>query len=289
MNGTGRLGYPQISPEKGRKGTVTNQVGVGPELEAALDGLDLDREERSILLERLSERTRGLMIYGSRARGDYLPTSDFDLLRLSCAAFPTFKVGRVSVSSYSTEQLQSATRTLFGTHLLRDGKILFDLTGELAQIIGGLKSADPRGLLQTVHRYSTILDQPLDEQLTHCPGLVRLARYLLRTAVYARAMDEGTPCFSVRELAERFSDPVLATLLASDPELTGPPSNLLFDELVARLVAIVGPPPRNKFGSLSALAVGTWESDRNLAALAVRAASEDEQTLDYSDLPKVLL
>jgi hypothetical protein len=99
----------------------------------------------------------------------------------------------------------------------------------------------------------------------------------------------GTPCFSVRELATRFSDPPLITLLASDPEVTGPPSPELLDELTARLVAILGPLPKNTYGSLATLAVATWDKDRNLAALAIRAASEDEDTLDYSDLPKVLL
>jgi len=116
-----------------------------------------------------------------------------------------------------------------------------------------------------------------------------LARYLLRTAIYAKAMMHGEPCFSVRELAERFHDSSLATLLASDQEITGPPSEELLDTLITRLVTVVGPLPENKFGSVSALAVGAWDADRNLAALAIRAASEDEETLDYSDLPKVLL
>lgn len=268
---------------------MTGPGRASPGIDESLEVLDLGHEELLMLLERLPARTLGLMIYGSRARGDHLPTSDFDLLRLSCAASPTFKVGRVSVSSYSTEQLQSATRTLFGTHLLRDGKILYDPTRKLAMIVAEFEPADPHDLLQAVHRYSMVLDQSWGEQLIHYSGLVRLTRYLLRTAVYAIAMLQGTPCFSVRELAERFNDPALATLLASDPNLTSPPSKPLLDELTARLVAIVGPFPENMYGSLSALAVGMWDSDRNLAALAVRAASEDEDTLDYSDLPKVLL
>jgi hypothetical protein len=259
-------------------------------IELALEQLELFEHEKELLLPRLTGGTLGLMIYGSRARGDYLSSSDFDLLRLTnSASFPTFKVGRVSVSSYSAEQLRGASRTLFGTHLVRDGRILLDPTGELTSIIRSIEAADPSVLLQKVHYYSMVLDQPSEERSAHLSGLVRLARYLLRTAIYARAMEEGNPCFSVRELAERFNDPSLATLLASDPALVDSPSEELLDELSNRLTAAVGAPPVNPYGSLSALAVGTWEADRNLAALAIRAVSEDEETLDYSDLPKVLL
>lgn len=268
---------------------MTGPVGADPGLGEWLEGLDLEHDEVSMLLERLPAGTLGLMIYGSRARGDHLPVSDFDLLRLSRAASPTFKVRRVSVSSYSVEQLRSATHTLFGTHLIRDGRILYDPTCELAKIVAELEPVEPHVLLQTVHRYSIILNQPRGERVAYRSGLTRLARYLLRTAVYARAMLGGAPCFSVRELATRFSDPSLVTLLASDPEVTGPPSMELLDELTARLVAILGPPPKNTYGSLATLAVAMWDKDRNLAALAIRAASEDEDTLDYSDLPKVLL
>jgi hypothetical protein len=102
-------------------------------------------------------------------------------------------------------------------------------------------------------------------------------------------MDEGSPCFSVRELALRFNDPTLETLLASNSKVTGAPTNALLEELITRLVSIVGPLPDTTCRSLPALAVEMWQLDRNIAALAIRAASEDEDTLDYSDLPKVLL
>lgn len=152
-----------------------------------------------------------------------------------------------------------------------------------------LEPARPDQLLETVHHYSVILNQPPSERLCNLPGLVRLARYLLRTAVYAQAMRIGPPCFSVRELASKFGDPDLATLLASDPIVTGPPTIDILEDLVKRLTTIVGPLPPNTYGSISALAVATWDEDRILATLAIRAASDDENTLDYSDLPKVLL
>lgn len=52
-----------------------------------------------------------------------MESSDLDLLRLTTSTTePIFKRGRLSVSSYTQEQLESADRTLFGTHMKRDGK-----------------------------------------------------------------------------------------------------------------------------------------------------------------------
>lgn len=276
---------------------MTATVGVNDrsasrnELAAALRSLDLDMVEVEGVLERIGERSLGVLLYGSRARGDFLPSSDFDLLRLTTdTTIPTFKVGRASVSSYTKGQLLSADGTLFGTHLKRDGRILVDPNGYLASFLELVVPADAEELLRRVQRYSVLLDLPEPEKEAHRSGLVRLARYLLRTAVYAQAMKDGKACFSVRELATRFADEDLATLLASDPAVTGPPTLSLLEELTDRLENVVGQFPRNRYQTLQALAVALWDSDRNLAALAIRAGDEEEvDSLDYSDLPKVLL
>lgn len=261
------------------------------EISTALGMLGLSADEVTGVGARIGQGTLGLLIYGSRARGDYLDASDYDLLRLTTSlTSPTFKCGRASVSSYTREQLRSASGTLFGTHLNRDGRVLVQRGTELTTLIDGLTPANATDLIARVARYSTILVQADVVKSRHCSGLVRLARYLLRTAVYASVMTEGPPCFSVRELAVRFGEPRLATLLASDPDITGPPSLELLDELTTRLIKIIGPLSEHGYGSLEALAVAMWDVDRNLAALAIRAGSEDnEDSINYSDLPKVLL
>ncbi|BCN42060.1 nucleotidyltransferase domain-containing protein [Prescottella equi] len=262
-----------------------------PEIDAALGQLELTPDEAVEVMSRIAAGTIGLLLYGSRARGDHEASSDFDILRYTSSwNSPTFKCGRVSVSSYTRDQLESASETLFGTHLNRDGRILAENGDELTLLIDRLQPANPALLLARVTQYSTILVQPDAVKAAHFTGLVRLARYLLRTAVYASAMNKGTPCFSVRQLAQRFNEPRLATLLASDPAVTGPPSIKLLDELTTRLTVIIGPLPEHDYGSLEALAVATWDTDRNLAALAIRAGSEDDQdSINYSELPKVLL
>lgn len=261
------------------------------ELTAALNALGLTVDEVQGVIARIAPETTGLLLYGSRARDDYEASSDFDILRYTSSwNSPTFKVGRASVSSYTREQLESASATLFGTHLRRDGRVLVEVGDDLTRMIEALQPADPSQLLARVTQYSTILAQPDSEKEAHFPGMVRLARYLLRTAIYASAMADGEPCFSVRQLAQRFDEPRLATLLASDPVITGPPTVELLNELTSRLAHAIGPFPLHEYGSLEALAVACWDTDRNLAALAVRAGSEDEQdSINYSDLPKVLL
>ena len=214
-------------------------VALDEKARVALADVGVTEQEIAELETRVLTPTVGLLLYGSRARGDYLDHSDFDLLRLAFGDFRTFKLRRLSVSTYTPGQLASASGTLFGTHLLRDGKILFDPTGTLAATLSKVTPATPEDLMANVRRYSMVLDLPSPERAAHVAGLVRLTRYLLRTAIYAKAMQQGRPCFSVRELAIRFDDPPLATLLASDPHLLEPPSLALLDHLTARLVGVV--------------------------------------------------
>lgn len=258
-------------------------------LAEALDRLDLTGREREEIHRGVAADMRGLAVYGSRARGDYVSTSDFDLLQLSRHPHGTFKAGRASVSCYTEAQLLSASRTLFGTHLIRDACVLFDPEGVLMRTLRALEPADPDDLLERVARYSIILGVSQAERATRLTGIVRLARYLTRTAVYAQAMKRGEPCFSVRELAARLDEPRLETLLASAPEITGPPTEVVLHELERRLEACIGPLKENPHGTLHATAVAFWDSDRLLATMAIRAAGEVSEDFDYSDLPKIML
>lgn len=237
-------------------------------------------------LPSLPNTGHGLMVYGSRARGDHLETSDLDLLCLASYSQRTVNMGLVSMSVYTKEQLESSQGTLFGMHLHRDAKILWDPTGELGRLLKGMGDINIDRLLSRVLRLSTLfttLDRDIPRYL---PGLLREARYLLRSALYAKAIESGHPCFSVRELAQRHNDPQLSRLLTSRP------TNIRYQDLeecLKRLQNIVGEFPRNVHGSLEATVVNEWEVGGDLLSMAFMALGVTGQEDDYAEVGKILL
>lgn len=79
-----------------------------------------------------------MLVYGSQARGDAVVGSDLDLLALVPTARRSTHSGDVNVSHYTRAQLSSGVSTLFGFHLKRDSKIVWDNNGHLARAVKGL-------------------------------------------------------------------------------------------------------------------------------------------------------
>jgi hypothetical protein len=231
---------------------------------------------------------RGILVYGSWARRAAGAFSDLDLLVLSDVRSRTPTSEKVSVTSYSSAQLREAHRTLYGMHLVQDGIILHDSDGELARILSTFSPPDPDDLLRRVREFGVILDVTSDDRLRYLSGLAQVARYLLRTATYALALQDGDPCFSVEELAVRFHQPELATLLSSHPGVYPQPTLEVLADLTGRLASAVGPLPANPYGSLHALIVATSVTDPDVSHLATFALGTDE-SLPYSEIPKVVL
>ncbi|WIX92466.1 hypothetical protein [Amycolatopsis sp. DG1A-15b] len=133
-----------------------------------------------------------------------------------------------------------------------------------------------------------ILDVTDGDRSTYLPGLVQVARYLLRTATYALALRDGDPCFSVEELAVRFGQPELASLLSSHSGVYPEPTFEVLADLSGRLSSAVGSLPRNRHRSLRALIVATSVSDPDVSHLATFALGNDA-ALPYTEIPKVVL
>ncbi len=254
-----------------------------------LGRLALDERLRSAAVDLIPSDLDGLLVYGSRARTDFTPCSDLDLLALVPNERGSRAHSGVSLSCYTPSQLRSASGTIFGMHLQRDGIVAYDSTGELGPILASFVEPDPMALFRRIRQLGAVLDASTIDRREHLAGLVRLARYLLRTATYALALSQGRPCFSVRELAERFQEPQLAQLLASDPMQQNPVSDMLLSDLKVRIERIVGQLANNPCVSLQALAVNDWDVDRDRATLAILASSKHGDTFDYTQLPKVLL
>lgn len=233
-------------------------------------------------------RALGVLLYGSWARRDASALSDLDLLLLSDVRRRAGMSDKVSVSLYSSAQLREAHQTLYGMHLVRDGIILHDSAGELERILSTFSPPAPDDLLRRVREFGVILHVTSEDRLQYLPGLAQVARYLLRTATYALALQDGDPCFSIGKLAVRFNQPELATLLSSHPGVYPQPTLEMLVDLTDRLTFAVGPLPANPYGSLHALIVATSVTDPDVSHLATFALGADE-SLPYSEIPKVVL
>lgn len=235
----------------------------------------------------LPESTLGLMIYGSQARGDAVVGSDLDVLALSPKIHSNIGSRDVSVSFYTSGQLKTGIGTLFGAHLKRDGKVIFDRTGELTEALDRMGSVDTDRVLSRSREMAQLFTTPYKDIPQYLPGLLRQARYLLRSSLYAQSIAEGVPSFSVRALAKKHGDPRLATLLASrqqaEPNLTD------YADCLERLESIVGPFPVSTHGSLESTVVNEWGRPSDVLSMAFMALGTGSNGGDYAEVEKILL
>jgi hypothetical protein len=235
----------------------------------------------------LPNDVEGLLLYGSQARGDAVPGSDLDLLALAAVARPTTRVGDVNVCFYSREQLAAGVGTLFGFHLKRDARIVWDVSGHLQRAVAAMGEVDTNRLLARGHLVSELFTNPARDLPKYLPGLLREARYLLRSCLYARAIAEGRPCFSIRALAIRHGDPALVDLLAS--RQTNEPTLVDYERCLPRLRELVGDFPRSRHGSLEATVVNEWDRPGDLLSMAFMALGTSGGNSDYAEVGKILL
>lgn len=241
------------------------------------------------LRDQLAGQFDGLLLYGSWARGDADADSDLDVLALNFRGSTPSRQGRVSLAVYAEADLQGVSGTLFGYHLVRDGMLLLDREARLSNILARIGAPNPKAVIDRIRSLTPVLDVSHEDRAKYIEGLTQVARYLLRSALYAEGLDRGEPCFSVREIADLKQDPDLVTVLSSHEAVRPKADRVVFNDLQARLSSAVGPLLPNPFGDLHGLIEGAWEFNRELSNFATLALSDGTDELPYDELPKVTL
>lgn len=265
---------------------LTTRDSILRAMRVGLAGLDVP----AALVEKLPslpDDALGAMVYGSRARGDAVLASDLDVLVLVSTRRRSVDRDGVSVSYYTHSQLESGNGTLFGAHLARDGHVLADPSGALGRYLLNMGPVDTQRLLRRARTACCLFTCPFEDLPKYLPGLLRQARYLLRSCLYAQAIAQGTPCFSVREIAARSGDSRLVDLLGSRPQ--GAPEINDLHEILDRLRAVVGGFPVNDHGSLESLVVNLWGSPGDVPSMAFLALLPEGEGSSYAEVERILL
>ena len=264
--------FSQTAPA-GSIGATLREIGVPDALACQLPELPRD--------------VQAILVYGSQARGDAVDGSDLDLLALVSSPRPSLTVGDVSLSFYTRNQLKTGIGTLFGSHLRRDSRVLWDPHGHLAGLVAEMGDVDTDRLLRRAINMSALFTTPHRDLPKYRSGLLRHARYLLRSCLYAQAIAFGQSCFSVREIARRQGDSELITLLASRQQAV--PTLADLEECLRRLAELTGDFPDSKHGSLEATIVNEWGQPSDLLSAAFLALGSTGAGSMYAEVEKILL
>lgn len=230
-----------------------------------------------------------VMLYGSHARGDAGLTSDVDLLQLVPHSPRSYTSARVSVVAYTPAQLKemAAQGSLFAWHLRTEGVVVHDPQGLLRESLAVHSGPAFARTLLRVADLSAIVDLGRSEFTAYANRATRTARYLARTAMYARALEAGGSSFNLDAAAISAGRPHLAQLLGRPSEAATDWGT--FVAYRSALSELIGPLRRNPFKSLEALAVQSWEKDPHLASLAIQTLLPHDGEIAYSSLPPPVL
>lgn len=233
---------------------------------------------------------QAMLLYGSWARGDADVDSDLDVLLLDAnTSNRSIRNAKVSLARYDSHDVSILSGTLFGFHLVRDGIVLHDAGDKLTRALAAIQPPEPGSVIARVRSLAPVLDVSEADRRDYIEGLTKVGRYLLRTAMYAQALDEGRPCFSVREIASRNHDAGLAAVLSSHEAVRPGASLEVFTDLCGRLEAAIGSLAPNLYGTLHGLIEGSWAENRELSNFATLVLAGEEDELPYDELPRVTL
>ena len=218
----------------------------------------------------------GVAAYGSHARKEGGPQSDFDLLGITTGDAPnSISQGKVCVSNYPLRQIicRAGLGDLFVLHIASEAKVLYEAWPVFEQIKRSFRYKDEYGREIRLAadagwflaRHESMLPDPRlrNEKMAWCT----------RTILIAKAASERRPIFSARRLAEYAGWPdVQAIIDNKDNPLAAPHIAARFHEFLAAC-GVKSPAPVATLTDEKA----RFDADRNLvgsrlARIALAAA-----------------
>jgi hypothetical protein len=210
--------------------------------------------------------TIGLVLYGSRTRGDHTEESDVDLLAVTRGEpRASYTHGRVSVSRYPLDHVVGRARAgdLFAFHIVSEGRVVYEQEPVFETIASAFT-------LRSDYSREIGLASNVGWLLLHHRGLIASAKLLnekmawcTHSVLVARAATERLPVFSTAGLAEFAGSSDVAVVLRHKRCST------VSDEATESFRRVLG-----RFGSKEPPALRTlaaerrrFEADRNHAGV----------------------
>jgi Nucleotidyltransferase domain len=217
-----------------------------------------------------------VMLFGSHARGDAHADSDVDILQVVERWRPSYSIGRLSVSVYTGEHLIALARagSLFVLHLATEGRSLEDPAEHLVGILASYRPPTSyQRVRENLRRASSVLDVAPEVFHRNAAGFVRVALYLLRTALYVRCVELGTPVFAMKRVAQRLAQSRVTEIF----DRRGCTTFDYFQQVRSFVYREVDANGVNEFGSLEALCVALHVACPIASKLALKLLSGSER------------
>jgi len=168
------------------------------------------------LLSEFGDDNRGLVLYGSRARGTSRDDSDIDVLQIVEDNPRSYAVGSMNVTVYTAAHLTSMAErgSLFVRHLIDEGIVLSDPYNLVSAALGAYR--EPATYLRLKTELRVLLEaMSKPDAAQYRPLLDNLARFTVRSALYVRTAELGNPIFDVEAAARVAGIPAVAAQLRS--------------------------------------------------------------------------
>jgi predicted nucleotidyltransferase len=237
--------------------------------------------EEILAIERTASAT---MLFGSYARGDQGAESDIDLLQIVNKPEPARKIGRIVVSCYTLGQLTTLAKqgSLFVLHLRTEGRILNDEKHILRSALESYVRPPSYGkLLTAISTAAAVLHlKPDSLNANQASGILSLGLYLLRTLVYVRCIEKGTPAFSLVRAREILGDSEGIALLAERRGLFKNPRVVDLNNLRDHLEDLLGKRVEFLGSELEVVAVNATGKNKEAGKLITRILLGDA-TIHY--------